>query len=570
MKLSRLSIKNFLGVHEVEMPLTHPVTLFSGKNGAGKSSLQEAVRMALTGETVRVGLKKECIQLVTEGAKLGFVEVEIDHKICVALCLPAGKATLSEDYVLPRALPHVLDAQHFTRLGCNERGKFLFSLMGLNAGRTEVQRRLLEKGCDTQKVEALMPLLRSGFDAAHEGAKDKARDQKAAWRTLTGETYGEKKAATWQAKRPEFDRAASADLPHRLSALDAELAETHQHLGGLQADHKRYADSAQRLAEWREKGSQHACIADTLARDQAELKEWETKVATLKALSFSKNALPCPHCDTLLALEDGELHAVPLTQGIEENLSRLPEYEEAVCQLKQAVTNDERALADAKAAVKAIAELELALGAKPDETTLQAAREHLEKLKIDRGALAEKWAAYQEAERQVTQADERTAKALSAHESVLAWNEIADALAPEGIPGEMLAEALTPLNERLEDSAAITEWAQVVVTKDMHVQAGGRSYALLSESEKWRADAMLAEAISYLSKIKLVVLDRFDVLDLKGREELLTWLDRLAQGGEIDTALIFGTLKALPQSFSQNIATHWLEKGVIVEFKEAA
>ncbi|BBE09746.1 Uncharacterized protein MCB1EB_1585 [Mycoavidus cysteinexigens] len=170
----------------------------------------------------------------------------------------------------------------------------------------------------------------------------------------------------------------------------------------------------------------------------------------------------------------------------------------------------------------------------------------------------------------VTQADERTVKALSAHESVLAWNEIADALAPNGIPGEMLAEALTPLNERLEDSAAITEWAQVVVTKDMQVQAGGRSYALLSESEKWRVDAMLAEAISYLSKIKLLVLDRFDVLDLKGREGLLAWLDILAQGGEIDTALIFGTLKALPQSFSQNIETHWLENGVIVQLKEAA
>ncbi|MDR0703212.1 MAG: hypothetical protein LBF61_12595 [Azoarcus sp.] len=103
-----------------------------------------------------------------------------------------------------------------------------------------------------------------------------------------------------------------------------------------------------------------------------------------------------------------------------------------------------------------------------------------------------------------------------------------------------------------------------------------RPYALLSESEKWRADAMLAETIANLSKIKLLVLDRFDVLDLKGREDLIAWLDILAQNGEIDTALIFGTLKALPTSLPKTIAAHWIENGFVdktksgITFSEAA
>ena len=75
---------------------------------------------------------------------------------------------------------------------------------------------------------------------------------------------------------------------------------------------------------------------------------------------------------------------------------------------------------------------------------------------------------------------------------------------------------------------------------------------------------MLAEAISYLSKTKLLVLDRFDVLDMKGREDLIAWLDILAQNSEVETALIFGTLKAPPTNLPATIKAHWLEKGVVI------
>ena len=406
---------------------------------------------------------------------------------------------------------------------------------------------------------------------AHKEAQAKARDEKAAWRTITGETYGDKKAASWAAEKPAFDAAALADLQQRLAATDAGLAAANQRMGALQADHKRHAEAAQRLADLREKGSRYARVADKLVRDEAELKEWEAKVAGLKGSAHSQNALPCPDCGTMLVLKDGVLvHAAPLAKGTEDDLARLPEYEKALHLLQSAVANDKRDLAEADAAAKAIAELEAAVGIAPDEAEIHAARKHLDDLKAERSDITAKLAGQQDAERQAKQADERTAKALAAHESVLAWIAIADALAPDGIPGEMLAEALTPLNERLTDAAEISEWSDVTVTRDMQVLAGGRPYSLLSESEKWRADAMLAEAIAHLSKVKVLVLDRLDVLDLKGREDLIAWLDILAQDGEINTALIFGTLKALPPTLPQTIAAHWLENGVLAQLKEAA
>lgn len=126
-----------------------------------------------------------------------------------------------------------------------------------------------------------------------------------------------------------------------------------------------------------------------------------------------------------------------------------------------------------------------------------------------------------------------------------------------------LAEALDPINDRLAQSARDTGWERVCIMSDMRVTMGLREYRLLSESEKWRADAMLAEAVSCISKIGLLVLDRFDVLDLDGRQVLIGWLDVLAQEGEINNALIFGTLKALPANLPETIGAHWLENGVL-------
>ena len=125
----------------------------------------------------------------------------------------------------------------------------------------------------------------------------------------------------------------------------------------------------------------------------------------------------------------------------------------------------------------------------------------------------------------------------------------------------MLGEALGPVNSRLADSHFATEWPIVTITQDMEIAADGRPYALLSESEQWRADAMIAETIAHLSGEKLLVLDRVDVLDIEGREDLLFWLDDLAGSGQIDTCLLFATLKALPAKLPESVEAVWIENG---------
>ncbi len=615
MKLTHINIQNFLGCRSVNVALTAPVTIFAGKNASGKSSLQEAVRMALTGESVRVDMKKDYGQMVSEGAESGFAEVEIDGTVRAFVTLPDGKTAPMTEYVPPTALPYVLDAQRFAKMDMNERRAFLFGLMGLSAGSAEVKKRLLAKGCNDQKVEVIMPILRSGFNAAHKEAQAKARDEKASWRTITGETYGDKKAATWAAEKPVFNAATLDSLRLSIVAIDTSLAAANQRMGALQADHKRHAQAAHRLVELREKGNRRERITNKLAHDEAELKQWEAKVEDARqravggrkvglvhdlarvagfvvAVASESEGIAGYHANGDVACW-GEFCEVDFAENCLESYRKehgeiidtadydpevaatLPEYEKAMRLLQSAVANGKRDLAEAHAAAMAINDLEKTAGDAPDETQMRTAQKHLSDLQAQRSDIAAKLAAQEEAQRQANQADERTAKAMAAHEAAQAWIAIADALAPDGIPGEMLSQALGPINERLKQSSQEAQWLHVRIEADMSIFAAypglpSRPYALLSESEKWRVDAMLAEAIAHLSKIKLLVLDRFDVLDLAGRADLIAWLDILAQNDEVQTALILGTLKALPANLPPTIEARWLDDGVVAKFKEAA
>jgi DNA repair exonuclease SbcCD ATPase subunit len=60
MKITRIQADNLLGLQSVDVTLETPITIFAGRNGAGKSSIQEAVRMAICQDDVRgVTTKKE-------------------------------------------------------------------------------------------------------------------------------------------------------------------------------------------------------------------------------------------------------------------------------------------------------------------------------------------------------------------------------------------------------------------------------------------------------------------------------------------------------------------------------
>lgn len=577
MKITDIKTSNVIGARSVDIKIDRPIILFCGKNHSGKSSLVEAVKMALTGETVRVSLKKDYPQLITAGQTVGYAVVDHDGNQS-AITLPNGAHEHTGERP-PAILPYVLDAQRFASLPANDRRSFLFGLMGLRTDGDTVSARMLDKGCDPLKVDQIAPHLRAGFDAAHKEAQSNARDAKSAWRTITGETYGSVKAGTWKAPKTAFDSNRLRLDREELVLVTQQIEEGDRAIGDMQGRARVQSEQSEKLSGLRQKAALFARAEAKLRKDEAELAEWQAKVEN-EARKGGKQ-LPveptysCPACAALLRHDHAsgalvEFTPPPIVTEIAEP-GKLAEYQRARDLLLKSVENDKRDLADADRSAKMLAEMEGAQGEPaPAPEEIAAAKTMIEARKKARMTLQDTIRTLEQDERAASQADGKTTAASAHHADVAQWEAIADALAPSGIPGEMLAEALGPINERLSGSAEMTDWPRISIESDMTLTAGGRPYALLSESEKWRADAMIAEAISNLSGIKLLVLDRVDVLDLAGRDDLLYWLDVLADTGQIETALLFATLKALPASLPGTVSAVWIENGTAGKVREAA
>lgn len=597
MKISHIHIENFLGARAVDIDLAAPVALIAGPNAAGKSSVRDGIALALTADLGRVGIKKDAPQLITDGAEGATVVLQTSAgEVAVAISASGRIADSLKGVELPPALPYVLDGQRFARMTPEDRRGFLFGLMNLSASGQEVRKRLAARGCDEKRVEAVLPMLRAGFDAAAKEAATKAREAKAAWREITGEPYGEKKAEGWRAPATEaVDDQALRAAEEALDATEAGLQAANQRLGALQAAQRQHQDAQQRASGLREKAGRRPRIIEKLERDRAELAEWEQKLAGVRSaaqprvgllheLAWAVNNLimfgdpldpSTPEDKRILDALDAYIAehgpvATPTSHDVE-MAPKLQQYEKATALYRSAVANGERDLADAETAATALEQLDAA-GPAPEQAEIDAATKHRDDLKAEKASNAAKLQQLRDKQRATRQAAEKQERAAVAHQSALAWTAIADALSPGGIPGEILTEALGPLNNRLAQSALVTEWSRVEIQSDMEIREAlhERPYALLSESEKWRCDAMIAEAIAHLSGLRLLVLDRMDVLDLQGRSDLVAWLDQLATDDELDTALVFATLKALPGSLPPTIYAHWIEGGIVAQLKEAA
>lgn len=594
MKLSQLQIENFLGVRDLKLDLSAPVQLIVGPNGAGKSSTRDAIALTLTADLCRVSLKKEAGQLVRDGADAAFCSVVTGDGDTYAVTISnSGKINdKAAGKDVDPALPYVLEAQRFARLSDEERRKFLFGLMSVKTDAAAIKERLAKRGAAPAHIERVAPMLRAGFDAASKDAKSKASEARGAWKAVTGEAYGSEKAKTWRATVPAVD---GEELQLQLDAQrrgDEAIGQAQTAIGKADAELERRQALQTSIPELEAHVARLVRLRAKLSTDQTEHKRLSAELEAVRAaaggvpreglvhdmaraLQFLFGVYGGDLYEHADVLERYEAEHGPITRadaGADpEAARRLPELTQALKLLDSALANDQRDIDAAIQAQGKLAQAKEQLAQQPfNQAELDELRANLAALQAkrqERQAEIDKLQALQLA---AQQAEQKTKQAQQHHADAEAWELIADALAPAGIPGELLAAALGPLNARLNQAALDTDWPKVEIGADMLVRADGRDYRLLSESEKWRCDAMLAEAIANLSGLQLMVLDRFDVLDLKGRAELLGWLDVLADMGEIHTALVFGTLKALPAGLSATTRAHWIQDGAANQLKEAA
>lgn len=585
MKITRIQADNLLGLQHVDVRISTPIALFAGRNGAGKSSIQEAVRMAICQDDVRgVTTKKEFGKLVYGEEKAGGAVVTIDDDAdqTFAFNLPKGEFVGPE---ITEAMRVALYGQRFAQMTPDQRRTFLFGLAKLKPNAETVKARMMAKkwGCDEAKIDAVLPLLRTGFPSVCTHAKSKATEAKGAWRALTGETYGGVKAPEWEAPVPELPEGDVAQLADHVAGLDRNIAKLNESLGAIKNTARTAQENATKRAALKEGAGKVDNLVDLIERNRVDIAEYEPGVVALREraagkaraglvhdmASYLNETLPslassnAAHAATeLLARYTAEYGALGGKVDTEAQAA-LPEKEKALALLKSRASNLQRDLDSAKQAKGQYDALAPAEDVGDVSAEITEVEQMIDKAKADRQAAENSRLNIVAAVAGANAAAKKTTDALAHHADVVEWTKVADALAPDGIPAEMLMDALTPVNAALEQAAIDTEWMQVVISPDMSITAKGRPYQLLSESEQWRTDAVIAQVVSELSGLRILMLDRIDVLDLPGRVQLLEWVDSLAFNDVIDTALLFGTLKALPDGLADTITAYWVEGGVI-------
>ncbi|OHP18381.1 AAA family ATPase [Pseudomonas aeruginosa] len=579
MRITKLEIANFQGLRHAALDVSAPVLLVAGHNGAGKSSLLDAISHAFTGKPGRVAQKQHIGQLITEGAKKGEARVEwLDESGEVQACsvaLPSGKGSPLADSPF---LPFVLDARRFAALDAKDRRRVLFDLTGASASPAEVAKRLEAKGIDLALFEKVKPLLRSGFSAMVSQAKDYASEARGAWKAVTGENYGSDKANGWEPEAPPaiVSKEELESARAELQATAQDLDEAQQTLGSSKRAHADAQARASRITALRETAALADRRRNKLATDEKTQDEWSEKVMAAEAAASGEPAhqpLTCPHCQGAVDLQAGQLvaHQPPAKVADPEAAKRLEEYRGYLASAQRAVANSQRDLRESEDAAAQAAALEGETAQAPSAEAIANGEQAINELRQARDRQQAKVQSLQEAFNAAAQRQDVIKQAAGFHAEACAWSALADALSPTGIPAEILADAIGPVNELLQRLSGTAGWSPVQISADIDVTFGGRLYGLLSESERWRCDATLALTIATISGLRLGLLDRFDVLDIPARtQQAMKLFQSLAAGGEIDTLIVAGTLKEPMAKTPAWLQAVWIDSGQLVDQQQQA
>lgn len=572
MKLNSLEISNVIGIGRADIDMSKAVTVISAENASGKSSIADSISMAFIGKPCRVNAKKDLGQLLHNGAEKGRVSIKFgDEDEGAEFRLPKGDHHVSE-FAGADFMPFVIDPGLFARLSDDERRTFLFKLTNCKASAKVVGEKLLSRGIAQELIDEILPLMSSGFPSASKEAYAKATQAKGVWRSITGGNWGAVVAEGWKAPKPEGE-------VHPAKHLEELLAKVGKHQQDLEDGLKFIGQQEEALKEAEGKAGRIATATETagllkrretkLKTDRDELEAWEEKFPALKKklddLKAAGVPVKCPCCDEELSIVGGTLQKFAGvkadTKALSDAALGVTNAKAAIDLLKRAIENDMAAVAESKAAAEEVERLKADGGATVDTAKLDKAREAVAKLRQVIADLRTDFNSKQEARAQAAKVDELTAKATAAHEDVKAWLTAGDALAPDGIPGELLADALAPVNQSIGVLSGMCDWNKAVVESDMSITFGGRLYGLCSESEKWRADCLIALAIAQISGLRMVLLDRFDVLDSPSRQRLLGMLLKLDQLGAMDTMIIAGTMKQ-PMPPHASYSSVWIRGGI--------
>lgn len=524
----RARIRNIVGLEHADIALPPGVLLVAGLNGAGKTSLIQALASAAAGTWHIRGIdKKRDLELaVRSGANEGVILLEYEGG-SVRVSYPDGKV---EQQGRPPEIgtPLGMGVQRFMSLPADKRLQEMQARFQTSPTREDFDRWWREHptpGFDPDappedKARRAVDLLwadieESGWDAIAKREAGKVNMVQGRWSEATGSKWGTRLRLEWAPVG--LHRGEEYSLPDAIAAVADARARLDQLLELASAGKtKRDALRAQvgRLPEMRELHENAKAEADAIER------EIEKMVNAMEADGepMDPRRLPtCPHCQGVLL--------VRVERGVGYVVEKAPprvsleDYEQAVT-MRAALTSTrqaKRARADELRRDQAALAANIALG----EAAERELRDIAELPEVSDDDLSAARVALDEAE----DYRDRVRRLQRAIELNADWEmavQVRDAISAEGIRNTVLARRTSEITMEL---AAVSHGAEMGEIRldpdDASLWYEGRPYAMLSESEQWRVDFLMTLVLAKREGTRLLLLDRLDLLHPQARPGVL-------------------------------------------------
>lgn len=523
MRLTALTLTSFRSYTETTLTLDAPRVLFAGVNGAGKSTIREAVRWLLTGHCAVTDARGVGADLLAPAGSR-FVQVAATglpfetltrtrnngiHELRVADL--TGEPTYQQQALfdrigaLPAAVEAVLDTEHFLRLHHADAKALVLALLNVQ----------IPLGEETLTLDAIEARYQQAFDARKVAKKQlqthllppkpteefptlddiqaqlaKLRDELAAVQTGAGALLGKRevlearlRAATVRADVP--DRAAlrvALEAAQSVATVPAPVGAGHR---------ARFVALTQKQTTLTAFNPKAGCVLDTDMECPLTKRSLNKR---LREIAIEIEALPPTVREPVVETpsRDAEIH-------------RLERALEAAAASAAYNARQEAEEAVLTAELASLGELDPAAA-----DALQTLQARITKGEMVLGRATAHW-------RSVAAYEAAVAKRAALQAEVDRLEELVKVLGPNGVRLQALAAALGDFTARINAYLAAYGWEIAFEVDPWTVLVNHRPVQTYSESEQFRIGLGVQLALAALSGLSFAIVDRLDMLDVANR-----------------------------------------------------
>lgn len=537
----QITIENWKGCAKLDVT-TANVTLFAGRNGAGKTSALEAIAYTATGQALSVAKRAAKIRRGQSRASCTLKRGDSERN----LTLPAGKVTLTdwETTTSPYAAGFI-DA---TTLKPKDLTELMLQYLDARPTADELLKAIAPYGFSKTEADDIVGYIKKhgddGWDAAHKSYVSQGQGLKGQFKEVTGFiTHGGPDGEKWVPENWEAELAAMS-----LETLQANLADAETQLEAairMQAvDDSRHnelkeifqgiepAKEAVAKATNDREAARHREKAAQAEYDEArkEFDAVKVPVAGEKPKTIKCHNCGCENLTTggKPAEYKGPTEAeIKKAQGLKADASAKCSATKSQLEIAQAqVMAASLAVNNAEREVKKCqdAHQELMNGiAKPEGSVTTDEIESLRSVR--RQAM------------QRVEAKKKHDRASTLFKSIVKNAQLLEVLKPEGLRKTKLAAAVKEFNtERLAKVCEIAGWKHhdtnedlilKLFPEDMTFAFGPTALDECGEAEKAKARITMQISLAYLDRSDMIIIDRIDDLEGNSLEELFTLLSVL-------------------------------------------